>query len=71
MKVQIQLEIHQNVLDNDYIFYIDEQRERHKQVVSRKNNEAEFDEYYNKIFKNNSAYLYYKESYEFTKWVKK
>ena len=54
----------------DYIFYIDEQRERHKQVVSRENNEAEFDKYYKKIFHNNSAYLYYKEAYEFTQWVK-
>lgn len=54
----------------DYIFYIDEQREKHKQVTSRENNEAEFDRYYNRIFHNNSAYLYYKDSYEFTKWVK-
>ena len=55
--------------DDDYIFYIDEQRERHKQVVSKKNNETEFMEYYNRIFNNNYAYLYYKESYEFTKWL--
>ena len=55
--------------DNDYIFYLDEQRERHKQVISKVNNEAEFMEYYNKIFNNNYAYLYYKEAYEFTKWL--
>ena len=54
----------------DYIFYIDEQRERHNQVASRENNETEFDRYYNRIFHNNSAYLYYKEAYEFTQWVK-
>ena len=55
--------------DQDYIFYIDEQRERHKQVVSKVNNEKEFMEYYNRIFKNNYAYLYYKEAFEFTTWL--
>ena len=56
--------------DNDYIFYIDDKREICKQVYSRKNKEDEFDKYYTKIFHNNSAYLYYKESFEFTQWVK-
>ena len=55
--------------DNDYIFYIDEQREEHKQVNTKINNEDEFKKYYEKIFKNNSAYLYYKEAYEFTTWL--
>jgi len=56
--------------DTDYIFYIDEQRTRHKQVISKLNNEEEFEKYYNKIFKNNYGYLYYKEAYEFTEWVR-
>lgn len=55
--------------DNDYIFYIDEQREEQKQVTSKVNNEDEFKKYYNKIFNNNSAYLYYKEAFEFTTWL--
>ena len=55
--------------NDDYIFYIDEQQEKHKQVVSKLNNEAEFNRYYERIMKNNSAYLYYKEAYEFTTWL--
>ena len=55
--------------DDDYIFYINEQKEKHRQVSSRVNNEAEFDGYYNRIFYNDSAYLYYKEAYEFTTWL--
>ena len=56
---------------DDYIFYIDEQKEKHRQVVSRENNEAEFDAYLNKMLYNDSAYLYYKEAYEFTTWLLK
>lgn len=56
--------------NNDYIFYIDEQRERHRQIISKVNEPTKFEEYYNKIFKNNYAYNYYKEAYEFTNWVK-
>ena len=55
--------------NDDYIFYIDEQQEKHKQVVSKLNNEADFNRYYERIMKNNSAYLYYKEAYEFTTWL--
>ncbi len=56
--------------NGDYIFYIDEHKEKHRQVESRENNLEDFDKYYNAIFHNNTAYLYYKNSYEFTNWVK-
>ena len=52
----------------DYIFYIDEKKEKHIQVENAKNMRL-FEKYYNRIFNNNSAYLYYKEAYEFTNWV--
>lgn len=55
---------------NDYIFYFNEKGYKSKQVTSYLNNEELFDQYYNKIMGNNSAYEYYKNAYEFTDWVK-
>lgn len=55
--------------NDDYIFYIDEQRQKHKQIISKINEQDNFKEYYNKIFNNNYAYEYYKEAYEFTTWL--
>ena len=43
---------------SDYSKCTDENRKKFKE------------EYYNEIIKNNSAFYYYKEAYDFTKWVK-
>ena len=56
--------------EDESIFYIDEQRYTHIQYRNQKKKKKEFKEYYDEIFKNNYAYNYYKEAYEFTDWVK-
>ena len=55
--------------ENDYIFYIDYTGAEHKQIIRRKNNENNFDRYYNAIFHNTYGYEYYKQAYEFTNKV--
>ena len=56
--------------EDDSIFYIDEQRYAHIQYKNQGIRKKEFKEYYDEIFKNNYAYNYYKEAYDFTKWVR-
>ena len=53
-------------LDNERIFYIDEQGEKHNQVI-RQNNPDGYEQYRKRIEENSSAEEYYKESEEFTK----
>lgn len=55
---------------DDKIFYIDDTGNKHYQLSSYENNKEKFLQYYNQIFKNSSAYEYYKNAYEFTKWVR-
>lgn len=58
-----------NDTNDDFIFYVDELQEKHKQVVSKLNNESKFNSYYERIMNNNSAYWYYKDAYDFTTWL--
>lgn len=55
--------------DDDYIFYIDERGAEHKQISRYKGNEKVFELYYKAIFKNKSAFIYYRDAYEFTNRV--
>lgn len=55
---------------DDYIFYINQSGQITKQVNSYSNNEENFLRYYRAIMQNKSSYLYYKEAYEFTHWVR-
>ena len=55
---------------NDRIMYINESGYFTTQIGERQYNQEEFDKYYEKIFRNNSAYEYYKDSYELTNWVR-
>ena len=56
--------------DHDRIMYINESGYFTTQIGERQYNQEEFDKYYEKIFRNNSAYEYYKDSYELTNWVR-
>ena len=56
-------------LDGEEVFYINSSGERAVQA-SRAQNEQTFNKYKNFIEKNNSAYRYYKNAYEFTTWVR-
>ena len=60
--------------NGDKIFYIDNTGNKAYQTKeydsNNENSKKIFNVYYKKIFNNNSAYMYYKEAYEFTKWVK-
>ena len=50
---------------DDKIAYINDGGSFTYTISNYANNVEEFTKYYNKIFKNNSAYLYYKNAYEF------
>ena len=56
--------------EEDSIFYIDEQRYAHIQYRNQGIRKKEFKEYYDEIFNNNYAYNYYKESHDFTEWIR-
>ena len=56
---------------NDKIFYIDDNLQKHEQFSSYSNNNMNgFKQYFNAIFKTNSAFQYYYNAYEFTKTIK-
>ena len=55
--------------DGDQIFYIDESLSKHVLYTKSVDNEANFKRFFNEIFHNNSSYKFYKEAYNFTKWV--
>ena len=55
--------------EDESIFYIDEQRYAHVQYKNQGIRKKEFKEYYDEIFNNDYAYNYYKEAFDFTKWV--
>ncbi len=55
---------------NASIFYIEEDGSKNNaECPQYKGNEKRFKQFYNAIFNNNSAYIYYKEACEFTEWV--
>lgn len=54
-----------NLSNNDQIVYINDSGTFSPQVNNYEHNKELFEHYYNKIFANDSAYLYYKEAYEF------
>lgn len=55
--------------ENDQIFYIDDSLNKHLVVKFSEGNQTKFIKYYNAIFKNNSAYEYYKNAFNFTNWL--
>ncbi len=58
-----------NCDNNDKIFYINNSGGKTYQSEKSGTNYENFDLYYNRIFKNNSAYWYYAKAYKFTNWV--
>ena len=60
----------QTPADDDQIVYINDSGTFSTQANDYKNNKGKFRYYYDKIFKNDSAYQYYKEAYNFTNTVK-
>ena len=58
-----------NCGNNDRIFYINNSSEKAYQIESKEHNPERFALYYNRIFRNNSAYWYYAKAYKFTNWV--
>ena len=56
--------------ENEKIFYIDDHKIAHVQYQNQGKRKTNFKEYYDEIFNNNYAYNYYKESHDFTEWIR-